>query len=225
MDEPMDPISIRVLGALIEKEKTTPDNYPLTLNSLVAACNQTSNRDPVMTLEEGTVAISLDDLSKRSLAREVHRSDSRAKRYRQTMSETLHLHPAEMAVLCVLMLRGVQTPGEIRGRTTRLFDFRDVPHVEVTLDALMTLSPPLVVKLERRPGQKEERYAHLLAGEPVAMAEEPYGTAGEERTDRSGESRPHAKSRIESLEESVDALREELAELRARFEEFRREFQ
>ncbi len=212
MENPLDAVAVRVLGSLIEKEITTPDNYPLTLNSLVAACNQTSNRDPVMTLDEATVADTLVDLSGRGLAREVHRSDSRAKRYRQTLSDALSLHPAETAVLCVLMLRGPQTPGEIRTRTGRLFEFRDVPHVEVTLQSLATLSDSLVVQLPRRPGQKELRYAHLLAGEPPAELEPAPGALPATRTDRIG-----------VLEVEVEALRAEVAELQAQLEEVRRE--
>jgi uncharacterized protein len=241
MDNPLDLIGIRVLGALMEKEITTPDTYPLTLNALVTACNQTSNRTPVMTLDEATVSASLEDLSGRSLVREVHRSDSRAKRYRQTMSETLHLHAAETAAMCVLLLRGAQTAGEIRGRTGRLHEFRDTSHVELTLDALMTLSTPLVARLERQPGQKEVRYAHLMSGEPAADVDEA-GTQTEKderesqlprdavpqndaRAGRAGATAPAAESRIEALEEAVEAMRAELAEVRARFEEFRREFQ
>jgi uncharacterized protein len=214
MDTPLDAVAVRVLGSLIEKEITTPDNYPLTLNALTAACNQTSNREPVMALDEPTVMQSLDDLARRSLVRAVHRSDSRVRRYRQIMSETRSLHEAEIAVMCVLMLRGPQTTGEIRTRTTRLFEFRDLPHVDITLQTLMTLPEPLVALLARRPGQKEVRYAHLLAGEP---ADEPpeHAAAPEE---------PAPPGRIEALENDVVALRTELAELRARFEEFRREF-
>jgi uncharacterized protein YceH (UPF0502 family) len=221
MDSPLDTIGVRVLGSLIEKEITTPDNYPLTLNALVAACNQSSNRDPVLNLDEATVAKSLDDLARRSLARQVHRSDSRAKRYRQTMSETLNLHPAETATLCVLMLRGPQTTGEIRTRSARLFEFIDLKHVDVTLQALMTLPTPLVVQLERRPGQKEVRFAHLLSGEPQLDASE----SGPAPDNREPDRIDREPDRIAALEQSVDALRAELAELQSRFEEFRREFQ
>ena len=215
MDSPLDTVGVRVLGSLMEKEVTTPDNYPLTLNALTAACNQTTNREPVLTLEEETVAQSLDELSKRSLVRAVHRSDSRAKRYRHLMTETLHLHPAEAAVMCVLMLRGPQTTGEIKTRTARLFDFPDLARVELALDALKTLSTPLVVQLPRRPGQKEVRYAHLLSGEPQLDAAEPVVT--EEPVTRT--------SRIDELEQSVADLRTEMAELRAQFDEFRKQFQ
>ena len=212
--ERLDPVAVRVLGSLIEKEITTPDNYPLTLNALVAACNQSSNRDPVMALDEATVADTLGELSRRGLAREVHRSDSRAKRYRQTMSESLSLHPAETAVLCALMLRGPQTPGEIRTRTNRLFEFRDVPHVEVTLQSLATLSDPLVVQLPRRPGQKELRYAHLLSGEPEVEVESVPPAVPAVRVDA---------SRMGALEDEVASLRAEVAQLRALLDEVRRE--
>ncbi len=213
MDNPLNAVGVRVLGSLIEKEATTPDNYPLTLNALTSACNQTSNRDPVLDLDEATVADSIADLERRSLVRAVHR-DSRAKRYRHLMSETMKLHPAECAVMCVLMLRGFQTAGEIRTRTARLFEFRDLPHVDVTLQSLMTLPTPLVVQLPRQPGQKETRYAHLLSGEPKVEAHEQVVGAD-----------PIEPSRVDELEKEVVALRAEMAELRARFEEFRREFQ
>jgi hypothetical protein len=198
---------------LIEKEITTPDNYPLTLNALVGACNQTSNRDPVMALDEGLVSSSLEDLSRRSLVREVHRSDSRAKRYRQVMSESMNLHPTETAVMCVLMLRGAQTVGEIRTRTARMIEFVDLAHVDVTLQALMTLPTPLVAQLPRRPGQKEVRYAHLLSGEPQIDTTELSPAADLVKHDR-----------VDALEEAVVSLRAELAELRTQLEEFKREF-
>lgn len=214
MDSPLDVVAVRVLGSLIEKEITTPDNYPLTLNALTTACNQTTNRDPVLEVDEATVMARLDDLMRRSLVHAVHRNDSRAKRYRHVLAETLSLHPAEIAVLCVLMLRGAQTAGEIRTRSTRLFEFRDLPHLDVTLQALMTLSVPLVAQLPRRSGQKEVRYAHLLSGEPQVDAAEPDAPAAMLEPDR-----------IESLEREVALLRGELSELRAQLEAFRKEFQ
>jgi len=215
-DNPIDMIGVRILGSLIEKEITTPDNYPLSLNSLTSACNQTSNREPVMNLEETDVMKSIDDLTRRSLVRSVHK-DSRIRRYRHTLSENpLNLHPAEVAVMCVLLLRGPQTTGEIRTRTTRLFEFRDLPHVEVTLQQLMTLPEPLVVLLPRRPGQKEARYAHLLSGEPQVS-----DSAVEESTP----AEPPKPGRIDALEAEVASLRAELAELKTRFDEFRKEFQ
>lgn len=217
MGHVLDAISVRVLGSLIEKEVTTPDNYPLTLNALTTACNQTSNRDPVLDVDAATVSKSLEDLIRRSLVREVHRSDSRAKRYRHLMSESLNLHAAEIAVMCVLMLRGPQTAGEVRTRTARLFEFTDLAHVDITLQALMTLSEPLVGQLPRRPGHKELRYAHLLSGELPAEVD----------TLEQGTSKYAARSadRVEALEDAVDSLRTEVAELRALLEDFRRQFE
>ena len=210
----LDAVAVRVLGALIEKESTTPDTYPLTLNALTAACNQSSNREPVMNLDEATVLDSVQNLTRQSLIREVHRSDSRAKRYRQTLSEKLSLHPPEVAVMCVLMLRGPQTSGELRTRTQRLHEFIELAHVDITLQALMTMSTPLVAQLSRQPGQKEVRYAHLLSGEPQI----PVATEQEQRP--RGDS-----SRMEALEAEINQLRSEMAEMRARFEEFRSQFQ
>jgi uncharacterized protein len=220
-ERPLDAVAVRVLGALIEKEITTPDNYPLTLNALTSACNQTSNREPVMDLDEATVMQGLDELARRSLARAVHRSDARVRRYRHLATDTLHLHAAELAILCVLLLRGAQTTGEIRTRTARLFEFHDLAQVDITLQALMTMAEPLVVLLPRGPGQKEARYAHLLAGEP--LDDEP-STADDEAAP-GVEAAPRAGDRIAALEGAVASLRAELAELRAGFEEFRREFQ
>jgi uncharacterized protein YceH (UPF0502 family) len=215
---PLDEVSVRILGALIEKELTTPDYYPLTLNALTAACNQTSNRDPVMSLDETAVQSGIDELAGLNLVRQVYKSESRAKRYRHTLGETLHLHPAEIAVMCVLMLRGPQTAGEIRTRSGRLFEFRDVPHVEVTLQVLMTMSSPLVSQLPRRPGQKEVRYAQLLGGDigqdVDAVGEPAAATKAPTRDDR-----------ITELERTVESLTTELDELKGKFERFLQQFQ
>jgi hypothetical protein len=220
MDEPLDQVGVRVLGALIEKEITTPANYPLTLNSLTAACNQTSNRDPVMELDEKTVSRSLDDLARRSLVRAMHRGDSRVMRYRQEMSQTLHLHEPELAALAVLLLRGPQTAGEIRTRSSRMFQFVDPRHVEITLESLSTLSAPMVAQLPLRRGQKEERYAHLLSGEPPpdTHAEPDASDVGAARRQPDGE-------RIEALEHEVGVLRSEVAGLREELGAFRKQFE
>jgi uncharacterized protein len=216
----LDAVAVRVLGALIEKQHTTPDNYPLTLNALTAACNQTTAREPVMQLSEADVLSGIDELTRRTLVRAVQRSDSRVRRYRQAMSETLSLHDAETAVMCVLMLRGAQTAGEIRTRSARLFEFTDLVQVEITLQSLMTLATPLVVQLPRQPGRKELRYAHLLAGEPQsAEAAEPAGA------DAGDAVAPAERDRVAALEQELGSLREEVAELRARFDEFARQFQ
>jgi uncharacterized protein len=224
-DLPLDATGVRVLGSLIEKQITTPANYPLTLNALTAACNQSSNRDPVLALEEAAVLDSLEDLTRRSLVRSVYRSDSRAKRYRHLMPEALNLHDAETAVMCVLMLRGAQTVGEIRTRTARLFEFRDLAHVEVTLQTLMNLTVPLVAQLPRQAGQKEVRYAHLLAGEPEPDAMRTEDGATLRGPDDTAAPAPAAPSRLDVLEQDVASLRTELAEVRALLEDFRREFE
>lgn len=215
MEAPLDAIAVRVLGSLIEKEITTPDNYPLSLNSLVAACNQTSNRDPVLDLDERTVLRSLDELRRRSLARGMQRSDSRVTKYQHLAREAMSLDGAELAVMCVLMLRGHQTAGEIKGRTTRLFEFNDLAQVDATLEALIVRLPaPLVVRLPRRPGQKDARYAHLLSGEVASDVPDAVISHAPMETDR-----------MAALEQIVNALRAEVVDLRAQLEEFRREFQ
>lgn len=213
LENPLDDVAVRALGSLVEKAATTPDNYPLTLNALTAACNQTSNRDPVLQLDEAAVLQAVEELKKRSLVSEVYRSDSRARRYRHLLAESLKLHPAEIAVLGVLMLRGPQTPGELRTRTVRMYQFEDLRRLEITLDALRTMSEPLVTELPRRPGQKEVRFAHLLGGAPSTEGGEPPQPEAAAQVDRIG-----------ALEQDVASLREELAALRAQFEEFRREF-
>ncbi|MGH9885981.1 MAG: YceH family protein [bacterium] len=212
---PLDAAAVRVLGALVEKEATTPDNYPLTLNALVAACNQTSNREPVMALEEDAVSRTIEDLRRRSLVRAVQRSDSRTMRYRHLLTETMSLEGPELAALSVLMLRGAQTTGEVKTRAGRLYDFRDLAQVEAAMDALAARQPsPLATRLPRRPGQKEARYAHLLSGEPAMDSEE-----------HAPPTPSHDGNRLDELQAAVDGLRAELAMLRATFEEFRKEFQ
>ncbi|HUP88852.1 MAG TPA: YceH family protein [Longimicrobiales bacterium] len=208
LDNPLDATAVRVLGALIEKEFTTPDAYPLTINALVAACNQTSNRDPVMQLDEATVTQTIADLTRRDLVHQVLKADMRAKRFRQVMSEKMHLHTAETAVMCVLMLRGPQTAGEIRSRTGRMHEFNELAQVELTLQGLMTLPAPIVVQLPRQPGQKDARYAHLLSGAPDIRTPEAHADRG-----------IVAQSRLEKLEEEVEVIRQELAELKRRFDE------
>ena len=214
--EELSTVAVRVVGALIEKEITTPDVYPLTINALTTACNQSSNRDPVMTLDDATVMDAVVALSKRGLVREVQRADSRARRYRQTFSEALHLHAAETAIMCVLMLRGPQTTGELRTRTARLHEFTELAQVDITLQSLMGMAEPLVVQLPRQPGQKEVRYAHLLSGEPQLPAHS--APTVQEATSI-------APTRVDRMAEEIAALRAELTELKARFEEFRRQFQ
>jgi uncharacterized protein YceH (UPF0502 family) len=244
MEEPLDEVGARVLASLLEKELTTPDNYPMTLKALTAACNQRSSRDPVMELDEATVTRSLADLQMRSLARGIHRGDARVMRYRQEIGERMHLHRPERAALSVLMLRGPQTAGEIKTRTARAFEFVAPSHVEVTLESMAELSPPLVAALPRRPGQKEVRYTHLLCGHPLdGGVEEEVGEEGasegevaeEEAAERGstpGASprratapRPAPTDRVEELERELGSLRDEVTNLKAEFDAFRRQFE
>ncbi|MEP6494737.1 MAG: YceH family protein [bacterium] len=225
------PIEVRLLGALIEKESTTPDAYPLSLNALVNACNQSSNRDPIMDLTDDAVRWAINNLRQQSLVRANQRSDSRVMKYQHLMTERLNLDAPALAVMCVLMLRGPQTTGEIRGRTNRLAEFASLADVEAALSGLV--GRELVVELPRRPGQKEERYAHLLSG-PVSVVvnESDVSHTSSSHTSSSHTSSSHTSSsrtdagdeRIVSLEATVAELRNELAELRTRFEEFQRQF-
>ena len=228
LDTPLGDVEVRVLGALLEKARTTPDNYPLSLNALTAACNQSSNRDPVMALADTEVSAALDALRRRSLVRAIVRSGAGVTKDMHLMDDTLGLVNRQLAVLCVLMLRGPQTAGELRTRSQRLHDFEDVADVEAALEGLMAQEPrPLVVRLPRRPGQREERWAHLLAGEAAARAAEATHAAAA-ATAGGGDDRPHAApshDRVSSLETELAALRQELADLRAEFAAFRKQFE
>jgi uncharacterized protein len=217
MDDPLPPLSaaeVRVLGSLIEKQVTTPDYYPLTLNALTNACNQLTNREPVVSFDETTVVHAIDRLREKRLATLFSGAESRVAKYKHTLTDALLLTPAEVALLCVLMLRGPQTIGELRTRTERLFAFDTLPDVEAALAGLASRPPqPLVAKLPRQPGTKESRYAHLLSG-PVEAT-----PAVENAPVLSAPPEPNA------LEAEVAALRRELAELKQQFAEFRKQFE
>jgi uncharacterized protein YceH (UPF0502 family) len=167
------PAEIRVLGCLLEKQRTTPDYYPLTLNALRSACNQSTNRDPVVAYDESTIRDAITRLNRRRWARLSSGAGSRTSKYRHLLDEALTSAPDELAVLCVLMLRGAQTPGELKGRTERLHPFADLAAVHDTLAAL--IERELVAQLPRRPGQKEERYAHRLSDDDVPEPVAPMG--------------------------------------------------
>lgn len=209
MDESFGPVELtpeeqRVLGALIEKQYTTPDVYPMTMNALITACNQVSNRNPVVSYDESTVQRTLDGLREKGLSRVVYSTSNRATKYRQVFDETRQLERAETAVMCVLLLRGPQTVGELRGRTERIHPFTSLGEVEQTLDALARQRfGPLVVRMERQPGQKDVRYRHLL-GEPPETTDAPAP-------------RPHnpLQQEVEQLRADLDQLRREFDELRA----------
>ncbi|MEO6877286.1 MAG: YceH family protein [Gemmatimonadaceae bacterium] len=208
-------IEVRILGSLAEKETTTPDTYPLSLHALVTACNQSSNRDPVMELGDDAVRWAINNLRQQSLVRAMQRSDSRVMKYQHLMTESTNLDAPALAVLCVLMLRGPQTAGEIKGRTGRLAEFASLADVDTTLAALAARE--LVTELPRQPGQKEVRYAHLLSGQPAFPA---IGA----RHDVPNVPAPEDAGRIAALEATVSDLRRELADLRTRFDDFARQF-
>jgi uncharacterized protein YceH (UPF0502 family) len=216
---------IRVLGCLLEKQRTTPDTYPLTLNALRAACNQSTNRDPVVAYDETTIRDAVTRLNRRRWARLASGAGSRASKYRHLLDESLTRAPDELAVLCVLMLRGPQTPGELKGRTERLHPFADLAAIHTTLERL--IERELVEQLPRRPGQKEERYAHRLsddeAPEPsyAAHAVTPSTRAPPPAVMRPAPGRPmpaapEAAPRVElPLADRVARLEDEVAQLRA----------
>jgi uncharacterized protein YceH (UPF0502 family) len=206
---------VRVLGSLIEKQLTTPEYYPMTLNALVAACNQKSNRDPVVSYDENTVTAALDTLRDKNLVYTFHGSTSRVVKYKHMFPNVFELDAAEVAVMAILMLRGPQTIGEIRGRTDRLHEFANLPEVQETIDKLAHRDEPLVIRLERQIGQKDARYAHLLSGE-IDVASLP---AARERTMTGGQS-----ERIEKLETDIESLKNELSAFREEFAEFRKQF-
>ena len=206
----------RVLGCLVEKAITTPDYYPLTLNSLLAACNQKTSRDPVVEYAEADVLDAIDTLKQKGLAYRITSSDGgRVPRYEHNFFDGLRLDKAQGAALCVLLLRGAQTPGEIRQRSGRLYPFDSLPEAEQALEDLATKTPrPLAVKLERRPGEKEARFAHLLCGEP----EEPAAESESAASSRGGAAARDARleeleARVEKLEGDLERLREQLQDL------------
>jgi uncharacterized protein YceH (UPF0502 family) len=222
MHPPLTDVEVRVLGSLLEKEVTTPDNYPLSLSALTAACNQVSNREPAMRLDEDAVTSAVVALRRRGLVRAIQPAGSRVTKYAHLSADALGLDARERAVLGVLLLRGPQTPGELHARTARLATFADLGEIERTLDALIAREPEaLVVRLARRSGQKEVRFAHLLSGEVVpAESSEAAGV--------SDESLPSTRAdddRVAALERAVDELRAELGALREQFAEFRAQFQ
>lgn len=217
MNPPLTDVEVRILGALTEKCVTTPDNYPLSLSALMAACNQATNREPVMQLDEEQVNEAIVALRRRSLLRAIQPAGSRVTKYQHLLDEALELDAREVALLCVLMLRGPQTPGELHARTTRLADFADRIAVETTLDALIAREPEsLVSRIPRRAGQKEDRYAHLLAGEVDAADDDSAPDAPDPRA-------APGTDRVAILETEVAHLRAELAELRAQFTAVREE--
>lgn len=218
MLEPLTDIEARVLGSLVEKQLTTPEYYPLTLNALMAACNQKSNRDPVMALGETELMSAIDTLRDKNLVYLFYGSGSRTVKYKHMLPSVYELDDPGVAIVAVLLLRGPQTLGELRERTGRLHEFAGLSEVQETLDGLSRRDDPIVIKLERQPGQKEARYAHLLGGEveragTMAVREAPLRpTVG-----------PN-DGRIEKLESDIERLAEQLNSFRREFDEFRKQF-
>ena len=215
MAQPLTDVEVRVLGSLIEKQLTTPEYYPLTLNALTAACNQKTNRDPVVNYDDTTILAAIDSLRDKNLVYLYYGSTSRAGKYKHMVNNVYEMDPPAVAIMAVLFLRGPQTIGELRERTGRLHEFSGLGEVQETLDELTRRDEPLVVRLERQPGQKEARFAHLLSGEvdaaiaasaPAAQLPVP------------------AEGRIEKLEKEVESLRAELFSFRETFDEFRKQF-
>jgi uncharacterized protein YceH (UPF0502 family) len=213
-------VETRVLGSLVEKDVTTPDYYPLSLNALVNACNQKNNRDPVMNLDEDTVQQALTTLQEKRLAGPTSSADSRVTKYEHRLQEAFNFTRGETAMLCVLLLRGPQTPGELRGRTERMHRFEDLTEVQSTLQRLMQRDPPLARVLPRQPGTKEARYKHLLAGDV-----EDFTDVTRAPTPASVPRNPANADRLSSLEDEVANLHREIAELKEQFASFRKQFE
>ncbi|WP_343729217.1 YceH family protein [Duganella sp.] len=217
--EVLDPFEIRVLAVLAEKEALTPDNYPMSLNALVNGCNQLSSRDPVMALSEETVADVLQRLMQRKYVNGITQAGARVTKYEHRMRIKWSLEQDKLAVLTVLMLRGLQTAGEIRTRTGRLHDFKSVGDVELALQFLIDKYPPLVSRLALAPGTKEPRYGQLLGGEEALAREETAASLG------GPVSGGGQGTRIGALEQEVQQLRRQVDELTAQFAEFRKQFE
>jgi uncharacterized protein len=215
-------VEARVLGALVEKDVTTPEYYPLSLNALVNACNQKSNREPVMNLDESEVRDALNGLQAHRLAGAAGGADGRVTKFEHRLQEVFNFDRRETAVLCVLLLRGPQTPGELRGRTERMYRFETLDDVHGALQKLMTREPALVKVLARAPGTKESRYAHLLGGEvedagpTLSQSARKDGAVADGASDR---------AEIASVRTEVAELRKEVEGLKAAFAEFRKQFE
>ena len=207
------PVEARVIGCLVEKQRTVPDTYPLSLNALVTACNQSSNRDPVVSYDEATVVAAIDSLKAKGLARIVHPSSgSRATKYRHVLDEALGLEDGPLSVLAVLFLRGAQTAAELRTRTERMHPFADMEELESALTVLASHDEPLVQRLERRPGEREARWIQLLSSsrhENVGQVDEIVTRTPEPAAPSSG---PSLEERVAKLEEEMALLRQALLE-------------
>ena len=219
-------IETRVLGSLIEKDITTPDYYPLSLNALVNACNQKNNRDPVMTLDESAVRDALASLQEKRLAGPASGADSRVTKFEHRLQEVFNFDRREIAIVCVLLLRGPQTPGELRGRTDRMYHFEALDDVVSTLDRLAQREPPLAAILRRQPGTKESRYTHLFSGKPPELSVAAGNSPAQVRVARApATAGANSTDRLRSLEDEVARLRQQLAEVQQQLASFRKQFE
>jgi uncharacterized protein len=217
-------IETRVLGSLVEKDITTPDYYPLSLNALVNACNQKNNRDPVMTLDEAEVRQALNALQGKRFAGPAGGADSRVPKFEHRLQEVFNFDRREIAIVCVLLLRGAQTPGELRGRTDRMYHFEALEDLVSTLERLAQREPPLVTVLPRQPGTKESRYMHLFSGGPPEQTN--VAPLTEERAHSTMGSRAITDDdRLSKLEEEVSRLRAELSDVQQQLSAFRKQFE
>ena len=219
MDALLNDIEARILGSLIEKERTTPDYYPMTLNALTNACNQKSNRNPVVSFDETAIVRGLDCLQDKGLTEKLYKADSRVPKYRHSFDSKLELSRGEVAILCELMLRGPQTLGELRSRCERMYKFDGLREVEEALSGFMNREQPMVVKLPRQAGRKENRYMHLLSGEPEIQDTEPAVAEEAATVVVRGENK-----RIENLEEQLSALRLEFDAFKEEYNKFKSQF-
>ena len=213
MDILLNSIEARILGCMIEKQITTPDYYPLSLNSLTNACNQKSNRDPVVSFDDTVVVKGLDSLQDKGLSEKLYKADSRVPKYQHNFDKSLNLSRREVAVLCELMLRGPQTLGELRNRCERMHKFENIHEIEEVLAELKSRDNPMVTKLPRQPGRKESRYMHLLSGEPEIQETE--SSVPEES----------ARQEVRAENERIARLEEELSRLGKDFDSFKKEYE
>jgi len=214
----LQPVEARILGCLLEKERTTPENYPLSLNGLISACNQTTNREPVTAYDENAIEAGIEGLRGKKLVTVVFGGGSRVQKYRHNLQEHFNLERGDIAVMTVLLLRGPQTAGELRSRTERMFHFASLEELEACLDGLSKGDSPLVKLLPQQPGQKERRYVHLFSPEPEGGWAAPVREVVVQRASLDDRA-------IEALKADVAALREEVEELKERFAEFKKQFE
>ena len=215
MNYSLSDVEARVLGSLVEKEITTPEYYPLSLHALINACNQKSNREPMMTLDEDAVRSAIRVLNDLGLTRFASTADSRVGKYEHRLNEAFNFYRPEIAILCVLLLRGPQTPGELRTRTERMYSFEDLESVHNALNLLAKREPPLVKALPRQPGTKESRYVHLLSPVPETSTV----------NDAPSELKSTATNRIVELEAEIQQLRVDVTTLQGQFAQFRKQFE